>query len=60
MFPIPVKKSTVMFFPSVQNHVGHIPYYAQLNFMLIETKFPIFKLLKEECVFQTIERAVGM
>jgi len=49
-----------MFFPSVQNHVGHIPYYAQLNFMLIETKFPIFKLLKEECVFQTIERAVGM
>lgn len=45
---IPAKKITAMLSLSIQNQVGHIPYHAQLNFVLIETKFPIFKQLKAE------------
>lgn len=31
---------------STQDQVVHIPYHAQLNFVLIETNFPVFKQLK--------------
>lgn len=35
-----------MLSPSTQDQIVHIPYHAQLNSLLIETKLPIFKQLK--------------
>lgn len=35
-----------MISPCTQDQVVHIPYHAQLNVVLIETNFPIFKQLK--------------
>lgn len=34
--------SMQMFFPSMQNQVSHVPCHVQLNFVSIETNWPIF------------------
>lgn len=34
--------------PSIQDQVVYMPYHTELNFVLIETNFPIFKQLKED------------